>query len=220
MQDVGLKELLERIKSRDPNERTAAWQSAGKIGASAILALAEVIVEANTAVDRLKAEGKNDELGQPLEVARAARRAIWQIVRTVGAPGKPTEDKRAVEAELIRLIRPEYPRELRREAVWMLSEIGGDASILAITDIPNIVEDAGKDGVGGLREDARCCVQRIGTPLAIETLTLGMELSKDDFRFALAESLRALGLPVDPEKYPSKKLVPTKETQVKWPSGS
>ncbi len=144
-------------------------------------------------------------MAYPLEVGRAAKRAVWKIVRTVGAPGNDPKAKGAVEEALLRYIQPGLPDQLRRDVLWMLSEIGTDRTVQAIADLPNILEDT------AIREDARACVQRIGTPFAIKMLQLGLEEAEGDFRLAIAESLRALGVPVDPNAYPSKRLVPKPE---------
>jgi len=182
--------LLEKIKSDDPDVRTAAWQSAGSVGARAFKPLAKIVVEGE------------------LEVSRAAKRAMWKIVRTVGAPGED-ESKRAAETELIGLVDQSQPDSIRCEVLWMLSEIGGDRTIDAIREIPGILENA------RLREDARCCIERIPGDYAVETLQDGLEEAPDEFKLALAQSLRARGVEVDTQKYPCQKLVPTKETSVK-----
>ena len=190
MDEVTLDALLERIKSDDADVRTAAWLAAGDVGAPAIQPLAEIV-----------AKGE-------LEVSRAAKRAMWKIVRTVGAPGRDA-CKASIEAELIRLLAEGQPDAIRREALWMLSEIGGEKTIEAIREIPNILENK------AIREDARCCVERIPGEAAVEALKQGLEAAPPDFALALAQSLRARGVEVDKQKYPCQKLVPTRETQVK-----
>jgi len=182
--------LLERIKSDDPNVRTEAWQAAGSVGCAAIKPLAKIV-----------AEGE-------LEVGRAANRAMWKIVHTAGAPGAG-DAKGAVERELIGLLGNDQPASVRREVFWMLSEIGGDDTVAAIRDIPDILDQT------EIREDARCCVERIPTEAAVEALKEGLEEAPDDFALAIAQSLRARGVEVDPQQYPCRKLVPTKQTSVK-----
>lgn len=205
MAELTVELLLKRLQSESPEERTAAWQEAGSLGAAAIEPLVRLVLECEAQVASLKAEGKTKELAQPLEVGRAAKRALWKIVRTVGAPNTAAEAKEAVEEALLNYIRPGLPDQLRRDVLWMLSEIGTDQTVRAIVDLPNVLEDK------GIRDDARACVQRIGTPYAIEALQLGLREAKDDFRLAIAESLRVLGVAVDPEAYPSRKLVPKPE---------
>ncbi|MFH1922106.1 MAG: HEAT repeat domain-containing protein [Planctomycetota bacterium] len=185
-----LDELLDRIKSDDPNVRTEAWQAAGSAGCAAIKPLAKIVA------------------GGELEVARAAKRAMWKIVHTVGAPGAG-DAKGAVEAELIGLLGNDQPVSVRREAFWMLSEIGGDDTVDAIRELPDILKDT------EVREDARCCVERIPTEAAVEALKEGLEEAPADFALAIAQSLRARGVEVDQAKYPCQKLVPTKQTSVK-----
>ena len=86
MEPFTLALLLEKIQSDDPLIRTDAWQHAGSIGPPALIPLAILAAEAE------------------LEIARAARRAMWQIVHTAGAPG--AEDSRpAVINELLELLK-------------------------------------------------------------------------------------------------------------------
>ncbi|HID77628.1 MAG TPA: hypothetical protein EYP56_16730 [Planctomycetaceae bacterium] len=185
-----LQSLLEKIQSDDPDVRTAAWLAAGSVGASALKPLAELV-----------AHGE-------LEVGRAAKRAMWRIVRTAGAPGQESA-RRAVENALVDLLSESTPDGVRREVLWMLSEIGGDETVAAIRQIPGILENK------AIREDARCCVQRIPTRAAVRALADGLEAAPEDFQLALAQALRARGVEVDKAKYPCVKLVPTKETSVK-----
>lgn len=190
MEKLTLDALLGRIKSDDANVRTEAWQAAGSVGCAAIKPLAGIVA------------------GGELEVARAAKRAMWKIVHTVGAPG-PGDAKGAVEAELIGLLGPDQPASVRREVFWMLSEIGSDDTVYAIRELPNILEDR------EVREDARCSVERIPTEAAVDALEGGLEAAPADFALALAQSLRARGVEVDLAQYPCQKLVPTKQTSVK-----
>jgi len=187
MEELTLERLLAAIRSDDENLRTDAWQNAGKIGAVAIGPLAKIMVEGE------------------LEVGRAAKRAMWQIVRHAGRSGADDQSKAAVDA-LIPLLADGQPDAVRCEVLWMLSEIGGDETIDAIREIPGLLEDV------RLREDARCAVQRVPTQYAIETLQEGLEAAPDGFKPALAQSLRARGVKVD--GLPCRKLVPTKETKV------
>jgi hypothetical protein len=160
------------------------------VGASAIKPLAKVMTEGE------------------LEVGRAAKRAMWKIVRTAGAPGKD-DAKAAAVLELLDLLGNEQPVSVRREVFWMLSEIGGDETVDAIRHVGGIL------GNKEIREDARCCVQRIPGDVAVQALADGFEAAPDDFQLAMAQSLRARGVAVDEEKYPCQKLVPTRETKVK-----
>ena len=184
-QAQGVDELIAGIKSAGDNERTEAWQSAGKVGAPAVKTLAKVMTE--------------DEL----EVARAAKRALWQIVRYTGRPGA-NQERRAVETELVELLGDEQPVAVRREVLWMLSEIGGRNSIKPIAGLLRNEE---------LREDARMALERIGGNRAVAALKAGFEAAPEDFKLNIAQSLRKRGEEV--AGYPCQKLVPTKKTDVK-----
>jgi HEAT repeat protein len=184
-QAQGVDELLAGIKSDSAEKRTQAWQSAGKVGAPAVKPLAKVMTDNN------------------LEIARAAKRAIWQIVRYTGRPGANRE-KRAVEAELIELLGDEQPVAVRREVLWMLSEIGSRRSIELI---------AGLMKNENLCEDARMALERMPNRRAVAALKAAFEAAPEDFKSNLAQSLRKRGEEV--AGYPCKKLLPTKKTDVK-----
>jgi HEAT repeat protein len=190
MEELTLDALLKAIKSDDVESRANAVLAAGPLGAKAVKPLAKIV-----------------ESGD-LEVGRAAKRAIWKIVRHVGAPGM-ADDKRAVVAKLVDLIGTGQPAAVRREAFWMLSEIGSDETLDAIGDMPEILDDP------EMREHARCCIERIPTDAAVELLEAGLDEAPQEFKLAIAQSLRARGVAVSQDKYPCQKLVPTKETKVK-----
>lgn len=176
----GVNRLIKKIKSGDAETRTEAWQSAGDIGAPAVQPLAIVMTD------------------DDLEVARAAKRAIWQIVRHTGRPGARNA-KMAVVAKLCGLLGADQPVSVRREVVWMLSEIGG---MRAIRPLAELLSDK------HLREDARCALERIPIARAVQALKAGFEVAPEDFKPNLAQSLRKRGVKV--EGYPCVKLVPKK----------
>ena len=184
-QAQGVDELIAGIKSDSAEKRTEAWQSAGNIGAPAVKPLAVVMTD------------------DDLEVARAAKRAVWKIVRHTGRP-KANKEKRAVEKELTGLLGRKQPVAVRREVLWMLSEIGGRISIKPI---------AGLMRNKNLREDARMALERIGGKRAVTTLKAAFEKAPEDFKPNIAQSLRKRGEEVT--GYPCQKLVPTKKTDVK-----
>jgi HEAT repeat protein len=189
MEELTLDQLLAAIKSDDVEKRASAVLAAGPLGAKAVKPLAKIVAAGD------------------LEVGRAAKRAIWKIVRFVGAPG--VGEKTAVVSELLDLIATGQPAAVRREAFWMLSEIGSDETIEAIREMPELLDDK------EMREHARCAAERIPTEAAIDLFQEGLEEAPEDFKPAIAQSLRARGVEVSREKYPCQKLVPTKQTKVK-----
>ncbi|KPK43544.1 MAG: hypothetical protein AMJ65_05475 [Phycisphaerae bacterium SG8_4] len=176
----GVKRLIRRIEDSDAETRTEAWQSAGDVGAPAVQPLALVMTH------------------EDLEVARAAKRAMWKIVRHAGRPGAPNA-KTAVVGKLYGLLGADQPVSVRREVLWMLSEIGG---MRAIKPIAELLSDK------HLREDARMALERIPIQRAVQALKAGFEIAPEDFKPNLAQSLRKRGVNV--EGYPCVKLVPTK----------
>ena len=176
----GVNRLIARIESSDAETRTKAWQSAGDVGAPAVQPLAMVMTD------------------DDLEVARAAKRAMWKIVRHTGRPGA-VNAKQKVVAKLCGLLGADQPVSVRREVVWMLSEIGGMASIRPLAELLSNKH---------LREDARGALERIPIKRAVQALKAGFEVAPEDFKPNLAQSLRKRGVKV--EGYPCVKLAPKK----------
>jgi len=187
-EELTLDLLIARLQDPDDKVRAAARDAAGPVGAAAVVPLA-----------KLMAEGE-------LEISRAAKRALWVIVRHVGRPGADDE-KGPVISKLFKLLDDDQPVAVRREALWMISEIYTGCQGLG--RVRRLLDDK------ELREDARCCLQRQPHEYATVHLQDALEKATDDFKYALASALRARGVEVDPKKYPCQKLVPTKQTQVK-----
>lgn len=211
-EELTVKQLMAGIKDRDAEVRAAACQSAGKVGAAAVRPLAKLMAEMDAGLAQLtkgSGAGKDDkeQIAYQLEVGRSAKRGLWVLVRHAGRPGADDERK-PVEGRLCNLLGGDQPVAVQREVLWMLSEIGGGPAIQAIRDMPGILEN--KD----LREDARCAVERIPGEAATQALLEALEMSYDDFRLAIAHSLRVRGVEVDKKKYPPQKLVPTGQTEV------
>jgi HEAT repeat protein len=182
-------DLVSRIKSKDDAVRGPAWQSAEIAGAAAVKPLSEVMVDPD------------------FEIARAARRALYRIVRHAGRPGAMPEAK-AVAAQLIPLLKS--PQALvRKEAAWMLSEIAGDEAVKPMSALLSDQE---------AREDARCALMRFPGSKATSAFKTAFKTAQEDFKPALAETLRERGVEV--KGYPSQKIVPSRKTEVGASAGS
>jgi len=181
--DADIQDLIERIKSPDETISGAAWQSAGPYGAAAVKPLAALMADGD------------------FELARKGKRALFVIVRYVGHPAAAGQ-RRAVERELIVVLRS-GPSRVSRHVVWMLSEIGSARAVRAMAALLADPE---------LREDARCALTRLPAQSAVTALKSAFAVAPEDFKYALAESLRQRGEKV--EGYPSRKLVPTAQTTV------
>jgi len=180
---VATDEMITHIRSGDGPTREKGWQQAATMGAPAVAPLVALMADTN------------------FEIARAARRGLARNVHHTGRPGA-TADRLAVEAALVALL-PGTPLPVKRELVWMLSEIGGPPTVAALaallTDPP-------------AREDARCALTRMPGDEATAALRTAFQTAQEEFRFALAESLRQRGETV--AGYSSKKLTPVKQTTV------
>jgi HEAT repeat protein len=129
---------------------------------------------------------------------------LYKIVRHAGRPGAKKEAQ-AVETELIPLLKSGAV-SIRREVLWMLSEIGDEDAIAPMAALLTDKE---------VREDARCALMRLPGRKATAALKSAFSSAPEEFRSALAESLRARGEKVS--GYPSQKLVPTRSTTVGQP---
>lgn len=176
-------ELVARLKSSHESASAEACLSAREYGAGAVRKVAALMADADA------------------EVVRRGKRALYNIVRHAGRPGAGKEAA-AVEKELIALLKNQ-PVLVRRQMLWMLSEIGSDRAVAPMAALLADPE---------LREDARCALTRLPAGSVTTALTRAFAKAPEDFKPALAESLRALGQPVS--GYPSRKLVPTKRTEV------
>jgi len=185
MEPLTLELLIQNIQSSDDAVRAAARDAAGQVGAPAIGPLA-----------RIAATG-------PLEIARAAGRAMQNIVYHAGRPvaGQEPAD---VAAALIKLISAEPPLQLRRDVLWMTWQIAGAEAVRPVAALLQHPE---------LGEDARMCLEALPVREAVAALQAGLEAAPAEQKPALAYSLRKRG--VDVPGVPDLRLVPTKETQVK-----
>ena len=177
--------LITRIKDNDENVRADAWLNAGPFGEVAVKPLADLMSYEHA------------------EVARAAKRALWKIVRHAGRPGADNE-KQAVAAALIPLLGNDQPRHVRVETLWMLSEIAGDGAVKPVAALL-----ANED----LREDARLVLQRIPGEESLAALKTALTTATDDFKLNLVQSLRQRGVEVP--AMPCRKLTPVRQTKVK-----
>jgi len=183
--EKGVAELIGKIKDSSAEVRAKAWLGAGEAGAAAVNALAEVMTD------------------KDLEVARAAKRALWRIVHYTGRPGAD-EERQAVADKLAGLLGDGQPVAVRREVLWMLSEIGQKKAVEPIASLL-----ANKE----LREDARMVLERIPDKSSLAALRAGFKSAPEDFKPNLAQSLRNRGGKV--RGYECVKLVPAKQTSIK-----
>jgi hypothetical protein len=178
---MNVEELITKVKSSDVNVRAEGWQNAHTVGPKAIRPLAKVL-----------AEGE-------LEVSRAAKRALWKIVYHVGRPGAQAEKADALP-EYYGLLGDDQPVSVRREVIWMVSEL--------CDGCPRVASLAALLSHSELREDARMALERIPGEESLKALKAGFDAAPEDFKYNLAHSLRVRGVEVS--GYPSQKLVPKK----------
>jgi len=184
MAELTLDTLIDNIQSKDDATRAAARDGAGPLGAEAMLPLATIA-----------ASGE-------LEIARAANRAIQNIVYYAGRPGAEDEAQ-AVATELLKLLGDSHPLQLRRDVLWMTWQIAGEE---AVEPVAGLLADS------ELREDARMALERLPGEKATAALTAALATAAEADKPALAHSLRVRG--VETPGVPDLRLLPTKETSV------
>ncbi len=178
-------ELISKIKDSSPEVRTQAWLEAGSVGAVAVKPLSAVMTD------------------QDLEMARAAKRALWEIVHHAGRPGA-RDERRAVVSALVGLLNGSLPVPVTREILWMLSEVGGREAVQPMAQLLT-----NKD----VREDARMTLERIPGRRSLTALRTAFDVVPDDFKSSIAQSLRCRGEMVS--GYPCAKLIPSRNTEVR-----
>ena len=184
MPELTLDTLIDNIQSTDATTRAAARDGAGPVGAKAVLPLAKIA-----------ASGE-------LEVARAANRAIQNIVYYAGRPGAEDEAK-AVAAELLKLLGDSQPPQLRRDVLWMTWQIADEEAVESVAAL--LTDD-------DLSEDARMALERLPGKRATAALLTALDEAADADKPALAHSLRVRGLEIP--NVPDLRLQPTRTTTV------
>ena len=184
MDKLTLDVLIENIQSADDGPRAAARDGAGSVGAKAVPPLAKIA-----------ADGE-------LEIARAANRAMQNIVYHAGRPGAEDEAK-AVAAELLKLLGDSQPLQLRRDVLWMTWQIAGQEAVQPVAALL---------ANGDLREDARMALERLPGEKATAALQAALAAADEADKPALAHSLRVRG--VETPGVPDLRLKPTKKTSV------
>jgi hypothetical protein len=178
------KRLIAAIQSSDANIRTHAWLRAGEAGAEALQPLAHIVAAGD------------------LEISRAALRAMWRITRDAGARGAPSRD--ATTAALLKLLGEDQPTLVRREALWMVSEIA--EGVRAAESVAALLHHK------ELGEDSRLVLERLPGDEAVQALQVAFRAAPEEAsRYALAHSLRKRGVEV--AGYPTKKLHPSREKE-------
>ena len=185
MNDLTLDVLIKDIQSSDDTERATARDGAGVVGAAGVSPLAAIA-----------ASGE-------LEIARAAKQAIQNIVYHAGRPGAEDEAK-AVAAELLKLLDDSRPLQFRRDVLWMTWQIGGEEAVEPVAALLATPD---------LNEDARMTLERLPGQKATAALQAALAAAEEAQKPALAHSLRVRGVEVP--GVPDMRLVPTKQTSVK-----
>jgi HEAT repeat protein len=178
--------LVAALRSKKDPARADAIHNAPALGTAAITALCPLLADTDN------------------EVFRAGKRALLAIVRNAGRGKSLGKAAQAAETQLLIALENTAHAQARREIIWMLSEIGSNPTVQALTSLLNQSE---------VQEDARCALERIPGNASLKALRNALKSAPEPFRPALAESLRKRGEQV--KAYPSQRLTPTKKTSIK-----
>lgn len=179
-------ELIRALQGDSNEKRAQAWFACGPLGATAIPRLVALWGEADAG----------------LEVQRAARHAVIQIVRFASRP-KARESRKRVVTELSRLVEADGPAQIRRELLWLLSEIAGDESLPVLSRL--LAQAA-------VREEACMALERIPGRRSLKILENSLSQSPADFKPVLAAALARRGH--ETKGVDSPRLAPRAQTQV------
>ncbi len=182
---LDLQETLARLRGENDDARAKAWQQAGPLGATAVAPLTDLLAY------------------DAREVARAAHQALRRIVHHAGRPGAPSSERVAVSRALADQLAIRNQEGVRRDLVWLLSEIGGDEAVPPLT---TLLEEQ------PLRDDARMALERIPGRKSLAALQKALASAPPDFRPNLAHALRVRGRKTS--GVPDLRLTPTKSTTV------
>jgi HEAT repeat protein len=179
-------DIANALKSTNDSQRADALKAARTAGAAAVPAIAPLLADPQT------------------ETRRAAKRALSSIVYAAGHDGRLGKPAAQAEQALITALSQLTDTQARRDVAWLLSEIGDGPTVKALATLLTHPD---------LREDARCTLERIPGRVSLNTLKSAFKTSPEDFKYALADSLRKRGETV--RDYPSKRLTPLKPTTVR-----
>ncbi len=179
-----VKEFIAKIRDENADVRYAAWKSAGPMGAAAVAPLGELVANENKGV------------------AKAASEALRTIANHASRPDAAAERK-AVSAELVRLLADGKPHVTRVKALEFLALAGDDE---CVPPIARLLADE------KLREDARRALERIPGKASVQALMEALKTAPEEFRPAIIHSLaqknaaEALDAIVDCAESPNKAI--------------
>lgn len=154
--------LLLAIQGQDREARAKAIEKATSVGTRAIVPLGGICS------------------GPDRGAAKAAGEALRRIVHHAARPGAASERK-AAAMQLLRMIRTQWPRQQRVEALYLLGLIGGSESVAAI---------AAQMKDPDVGEEARMALERIPGSTATRALQQALRTASADLRPAVEQSLK------------------------------
>jgi len=161
---LSLDEFLKQIQDKNADARRKAFEQAGPLGAQAIAPLAKLLANWNR-------EGATNE---EQDVAKATGTALDMIAHHASRPGADSE-RRAVNAELLKLIVAGQPEPARIKALFILESTGTDETVPALAALL-------KDPDAKMRERARAGLERIPGKASSQALLAALASATGDFR--------------------------------------
>ena len=114
------------------------------------------------------------------ETMRAGKRQLWEMVRHAGRPGNAGQVAAIVKA-LVGLLESDQPAAVKREALWAVSELGGNEIVQPVAALL-----ADKE----VREDACMVLERLPGDESIAALQAALKSVPAEFVINVAHSLR------------------------------
>ena len=156
-----LKEVLREINSENLNDWSKATVDAADLGAKAVAPLA----------DRMKLDSRTK--------GRAARLALQGIVHHAAKPGND-DQRKAVAAELLKVVTSTRPRMVKADCLHWLGLIGGPEQVPGLSKLLD-------DRI--IREDVRIALERIPGDESLKALDTAAKSGPTDFRKNIQQSL-------------------------------
>ncbi|HLU48138.1 MAG TPA: HEAT repeat domain-containing protein, partial [Planctomycetota bacterium] len=129
--------------------------------------------------------------GDARETSISARHALTALVHHAGRPGADAE-RGPVLRELVRLVKSERSEFVRREALWLIGQIGGDAEA---ETVGSCLDDSGRE----IAQTARLVLERLPGKVAVRVLENAIVNAAAETRPDLIFSLGKKG---DPDAAP------------------
>lgn len=162
MPPAQLNELLQNLRSENPDVRFTAWRSAGPAGASAIVPIADLMASTDKGV------------------VRSATEALARVAHHAARPTASKNERRAVTQALLQVATSPRPRMVRSEALNQLGFVADERAVPVLARLLGDIE---------VREDARMALERIPGTQSLRALEDALRRTPADFQPNLRQAI-------------------------------